>query len=304
MTFKERAPQMGLNTDLGYKGLYSYRDEYSEVIYRDVITELIINDRNPTHPTDGALIPVIAVFSRINEQGIYDYIGRVSNDYQFVGNGVLSERIRNSISDLSIGIFESYSVLTQDLARFRKDIVLSSRISVPEVGDVLPSIVIQNSYNGTKAASISYGISFLQNGERIFYAFKFGEMKMIHLASTSTIVREAVSHYMTVFRENITDVITTSFRTTVTEIQMFGVLDALEKIGKRKSQEIKGLLAELMEGMPEGSLPSSWQLFLAIIKYANLYPNLNVRRLLENMAESVLTIPLNMLEALKRLETV
>jgi len=259
MSFRERAAQMGLDITGANKGLFSYRDLHSEVVYRQLECGRPVSLTDPHHPTDGMVLPVLAVFTKAIGLENYIHVGRVSDDYQFVGNENIARAIKQSIADSSIGIFMEHPYLTFDAARFRDDIVLASTVQVPEVGDILPCVIVQNGYNGTKAASVSYGISFVHNTVRLTYGFKFGEMRMIHLASADTSVRESVTRYVATFQENITDVVRTSFATRLTEEQMFATLDVLESIGKKKTDDIKAILHEMMEGTPEGTLPSSWQ---------------------------------------------
>jgi hypothetical protein len=302
MSFRERAQAMGLNISGAYKGLYSYSDIYSEVIYRQAQCGFVEEDPEPPHQTDGTIIPVIAVFSKRDGMTEYLYIGKVSEEYQFVGNQTLVNSIKQSIISGSLEVSHEYPNLTFDLSKFRNDILLSSTVEVREAGDVLPCIIVQNGYNGTKAASVSYGISFMHDTQRLIYGFKLGEMRMVHLASVDTTVRESVTAYVTSFRENITDVIRNSFNTRLTEEQMLGTLDVLESIGKRKADDVKAILQEMTVGNPAGSLPTSWQMFVSIIKYASMHPNINVRRMMENAAESVLVIPQRMLDTLKAIE--
>jgi len=81
---------------------------------------------------------------------------------------------------------------------------------------------------------------------------------------------------------------------------MLAVLDVIEQYGKKRRDAISALLEEIQPG---GGLPSAWQIFLAIVRYSSFEQNLNVKRLLENAAESVLVIPARMNEVLERLQT-
>jgi hypothetical protein len=302
MSFANRAQVMGLDISFAEKGMYSYTDRHSEVIYRQLECGRPRVLGHPTHPTDGMILNLFAVFSKRPSDTNFYYIGRVSDSYQFVGNEKLVGSIKQSISDSAIGILSESPFLSFDLAKFRDDILLSSTVEVPEVGDILPCIIVQNGYNGTKAASVSYGISFMHNIHRLIYGFKFGEMRMVHLQSTDTNMRESLTTYISTFQENIVDVVRNNFSTKLTEEQMFATMDMLEELGKKNLDQVKGILEELTQGQPQGVLPSSWQMFVAIVKYASFHPNINIRRLLENAAESVLVVPPRMLDTLKQLE--
>jgi len=61
-----------------------------------------------------------------------------------------------------------------------------------------------------------------------------------------------------------------------------------------------------MNQTPEGEevqLPSAWHMFLAIVRYSSFEPNINIKRMLENAAESVLVIPTRMYGVLERLQS-
>ena len=88
-TFAERAADMGLDAN-PIKGMYSYADQYSEVVYRDLGTRLLNGD----HPTDGLDSPLMGIFIKAVDWVDYRYVGYVSKLYKFIGNDVLNQRIR------------------------------------------------------------------------------------------------------------------------------------------------------------------------------------------------------------------
>ena len=77
---------------------------------------------------------------------------------------------------------------------------------------------------------------------------------------------------------------------------MFATLDLVEALGKRRRERIADLLSD-----PQNL--TAWGMFLAIIKYSSFEPNLNVKRMLENIAQSVLVIPARMHDVLEELES-
>lgn len=301
--FSERAIGMGLNSQ-EYKGLYSYSDGYSEIIYRQLAT-LMGENTEERHDTDGITTPIIALYTRHAEsQTDYLYCGPVSEFYQFIGNDVLNESVRASVQEVGMPILTENTILSYDLTRMRNELIIQSSQEVANVGDVLPVMVVQNSYNGTKAASLSFGIATHVNSERVVFAFSLGEMRQVHIANSNTEMTSAVASYMQVFTGNLVDMISNSFNSRLTEVQMLGTLDVIEKIGKRRREEISKLLAE-MNPVSEGEgliLPSAWQMFLAIVRYSSFEPNLNIKKMLENAAESVLVIPERMYNVLEKLE--
>jgi hypothetical protein len=281
-------------------GLYQYSDRYGEIVYRQMVTK-----DGEWHETDGRILPALAIFTKSEEIENFMYGGRVSDFYKFIGNDVLNQRIRDSIQEVGMAIIEENSFQNIFLTRLRNEIIIRSSQNVAEVGDVLPVMIVDNSYNGTKAATISFGISTLYAGDRIIFGFTLGEMRQVHIETSRTEVSSTISSYMEVFTENIADMISSSFQSRVTEDQMLSVLDVIEGFGKKRREKISAILTEMtvVEAGAVPPLPSAWQLFLAIVRYSSIEPNLNVKKLLENAAESVLVIPPRMYEVLGRLQS-
>jgi hypothetical protein len=81
---------------------------------------------------------------------------------------------------------------------------------------------------------------------------------------------------------------------------MMTLLELLnETFGKRRAERISELIGDVKGTQQK---PTAWQVFLAIIRYTSFEPNLNIKRMMENIAESVLIIPARMHGVLKRLE--
>jgi hypothetical protein len=178
----------------------------------------------------------------------------------------------------------------------RNELILESGQKLPVVGDILPLMVVNNSYNGTRAASLSFGIATLWNRSYVTYSFKLGEMRMVHIAGSQTSMATHVTEYVETFQENISDLIRESFNKRITADEMLGTLDLIEAVGKRRREKIADLLSDPQE-------LTAWGLFLAIVKYSSFEPNLNSKRMLENIAQSVLVIPARMYEVLEKLES-
>jgi len=303
--FSERATAMGLTAE-AHKGLYSYSDRYSEIVYRQLVTMLLDIQRPQfLHKTDGVEMPIMAIFSKAPDVEEYTYCGTVSNLYHFMGNDVLNERIRSAVQEVGMPVLTENTIFSYDLTRMRNELIIQSSQSVVNAGDVLPVMIVQNSYNGTKSASISFGIATYVNRDRVTFGFSLGEMRQVHIVNSNTEMASAVSSYMQVFSGSIAEMISNSFNSTLTEDQMLGTLDVIEGIGKNRRKKISTALAE-MNPAAEGEtppLPSAWQMFLAIVRYSSFEPNLNVKRMLENAAESVLVIPTRMYEVLERLQS-
>lgn len=299
--FAQRAQEMGLTAIGAHKGLYTYSDRYSEIAYRQLYTGMINVSEEDRHPTDGTPVPIIAIFTRPTQDVDFEYVGYVSDFYQFIGNDVLCDQVRQSIQSVGLPIVTENPIMSYDLTRLRNEIIIQSSHSHPQAGDILPVMVVNNSYNGTRAASISFGISMDYNNDRAIFAFSLGQIRQVHIQNSTTEMRSHVTSYMRAFSENIGDMITQSFNNQVTETEMLAVLDVIEEHGKKRRDAISTLLEEIQPA--EAGPPSSWQIFLAIVRYSSFEPNLNVKRLLENAAESVLVIPPRMYEVLEELQS-
>ena len=294
--FASRAQDMGLNIDKAYKGMYSYRDRFSEVIYRQLITssEDAGQITDLIHPTDGLILPYLAVYVKGLEEETYKYAGHVSNLYKFVGNQNITEPILHSITSTGNPIMKETVFLSQNGAQFRDEMIISSSVKSAIVGDVMPVMIINNSYNGTKAATVSFGIATLQNVSYVTFAFNLGQIRMVHIESAETSMTSAVSEYVETFRLNITELISESMSKRLNEEQMFATLDLIEGLGKRRREIISGDLPESV---------TAWGMFMAIVRYSSLEENLNVKSMLENIAQSVLVIPTRMYDVLERLQS-
>ncbi|MFW9871844.1 MAG: hypothetical protein ACFFG0_01995 [Candidatus Thorarchaeota archaeon] len=303
--FRERAPEMGLES-FPEKGLFRYSDRFGEVVYRQLSTMFVPLPSNESpHETDNQITPLIAIFTKPADSIGYTYCGYVSDIYQFIGNEVLNQQIVDSILEVGIPILNQNTILSNNLTMMRNEIIIQNGEHVPEVGDVLPVMVVNNNYNGNRAASVSFGISTYVNRDRVVFSFNLGEMRQVHIANSDTQMSSVVSSYMEMFSGSIFDLIEQNFRSILTEEQMLGTLDLIEKVGMRRREEITKILQELnppSEG-EDPPLPSAWQMFLAIVRYSSFEQNLNAKRLLENAAESVLVIPPRMYEVLERLQS-
>ena len=300
--FAERAAEMGLDISGASKGLFFHSDRYGTVAYRLLTTGYLPGeDEAIAHPTDNDFVPVVAVYTSTPNDDDYHYCRYVSNVYKFVGNDVLNQQIRDSIESVGYPIIAENTIMSSDLTRMRNEIAIQSSQNVLTVGDVIPVMVINNSYDGTKAASVAFAISLDYDGETLSFAFKLGEMRMVHIESSHTTMTTAIGTYMGAFSENIVDLISRNFAQRVTEEQMFGTLDLVEAIGKRRKEAISKLIEDMQQG--ESQLPTLWEMFVAIVRYSSLEQNLNAKKMLESAAESVLVIPTRMYDVLSRLES-
>lgn len=293
--FADRATSMGL-TDMG-NGCFHYADSYSEVVYRNLTT--MGGDDTPVPNT---IIPHIAIFTKGVEEGSeWKYVGPISNFYKFEGNGDLIDTIKDSLSEVGTPAFQEENYLTSNLASMRHEIVIQNAQNIPQVGDVYPMISIRNSYDGTKAADITFGMNFGDGDNTVRYSSKnkLGYIRQVHIDGADTILKSAVGDYVTVFSQNIGDMISANINMNVTEDDMMSLLTVIEKkAGKKRREDISAIITE--EFGEEGSRQtiSSWNLFNALAKFTTLEKNINAKLILEDVVERVLVVPEQMINAL------
>jgi len=300
--FKDRYEVMGLE-GITSKGFYRYSDQYAEVVYRQIIT-MSNNEENNQHNTDNKILPLIAIFTKhpVNDEE-YTYCGILSELYQFMGYDVLNKKIRDSINKIGNANIIENAIIKHDKTFLRNEFIIqSSHQTISEVGDIFPVIITENSYNGSRAATLSFGLSTQVRSNSIVFKFDLGKIRQTHIVNSSSEMTSTVASYMNVFSDNIIEIVERSFEHKITEDQMFTMLDLIEKFGKNRRNEISKLLTEL-NPTTTGEMPSAWQMFLAIITYSSFEPNLNIKRLLENAAESVLVIPTRMYNVLEQLQS-
>jgi len=287
MKFRERYESMGLQ--LIDPNTFQYQDRFSCVRY------IQLQNMHNQEET-----PVLGVYTKPNRpETSYRFQTTVSEEYEFQGNEVINEGIRSSIREFGSPIFEEFVILSPNLTSMRAEILVRNSSSVPAVGDVYPQITILNSYNGTSAKKISFGISLYQGGKRIV-GFSFGitkllVMRQIHIQNARTFA-STISSYVNLFTENIVDLIRINMQNRLDESTILSTLDLVENIGKRKRAEISNMLTEITK--ESGNSLTGWDLFLAITKFSTVETNINSKTLLENIAERVLVLPESMFRVL------
>jgi hypothetical protein len=300
ITFEDRAEEMGL--EKLEDGSFHYEDQYSAVRYKPLYT-LPPDPEQETEPdeTFGYNTGLLGIFTKpVNvPDAQWSYVSYISRVYKFVGNDAIMSALRNSINSVGMPVLQENSYQSWKLSGFRGEIVLSSPVNAPTFGDILPVMVVLNSYDGTQAQMVTFGLCMDYQGYNHMFAFKLGRMRQIHVAGASTEMSSSVQDYVRVFSESMIELIGNSFNTRLNEEQLFGTLDVIEKIGKKARDEISKTINDMTN---EGELPSAWHVFLAITRYSSLEANLNTKRLMENAAERVLVIPERMLNLLEELQ--
>ena len=142
----------------------------------------------------------------------------------------MCQRVRASVLAVGMPIMTEGAIMSWDHTRMRNEIIIQSSETHPQAGDILPVMIVNNSYNGTRAATVAFGIALEYNNDRTIFAFSLGEMRQVHIQNSGTEMSSAVNSYMQVFSQDITDMITGSFNTTITEDEMLAVLDLIDDL--------------------------------------------------------------------------
>jgi len=293
--FVDRAEEMGL-TLIG-EGCFHYIDEFCEVAYRNTYT------RGGANIADDFQIPQLAIFTKsLTDDSEWKYVGPISNFYKFVGNGTLVESLRQSLSEFGSPIFNEETFFSSNYSQIRHEMVIQNETDVPSVGGVYPQIILGNSYDGTKASNITFGLFYNNGTDDIRFGFtqKLGKVRQIHMAGSSTTMSSAVGEYVNVFTSNIVDMITENLNNHITAVDVDKSLDLIQKsVGKKRRDVLSEILrsGRETEGVESWSM-TSWQLFNVIAKFSTIERNLNAKLLIENAAERVLVVPTQMADAM------
>jgi len=286
LSFPLRAAQMGL-TDLGNE-CFEYHDPIGGVIYKHLQTK------------DNIDVPLYGLFTKPPvDNAEYKYAGYVSDLYQFEGNEVMNNRIRQSIQEIGTPIFREYIYLNPVRTRMSNEILIQHASNIPRVGDVYPQVVVKNTYDGSGAREFLFGFSVLENNSRIFgfgFRNKISKVRQVHNIHSKTSFTSPIGNYVEFFTQNILEIIETNFNTQITEDHLLTVFDTLEAIGKKRRLEVSSYLNK-----QEGAQVNAWTLFLAITYFSTIEKNVNVKALLDDIAEKVLVIPVGIQNVLKTL---
>ena len=292
MNFEDRCELMGLE-NRGDTSFY-YSDIYGEVVYKRIIT------KGNSGLVDDVDIPGLALFVKADEEDEFSYQGTLSEMYKFVGNNIINEQIRTSIRDHGTPILRENTYFNTSKTQMFNEIIIQNLTNVPQAGDIYPTLVVKNSYNGTMSCRVAFGLSIQDDSGSIGFSFRIGEMKQIHIQNSDTTIQASVNNYIDSFSVNIVDLLQNSFSHVLTEDNIMETLELIESVGKRKREEISKVLTGIVGSRDPETNPtvSAFDMFLAITKYSTVEKNLNVKTMLENIAESVLVIPAQMLALL------
>jgi hypothetical protein len=280
---------MGL-TDLGNE-CFEYHDPIGGVIYKHLQTK------------DNIDVPLYGLFTKPPVGNIdYKYAGYVSDLYQFEGNEVMNNKIRQSIQEIGTPIFREYIYLNPSRTRMSNEILIQHPSNIPRVGDVYPQVVVKNTYDGSGAREFLFGFSVLENNSRIFgfgFRNKISKVRQVHNIHSRTSFTSPIGNYIQFFTENILEIIETNFNTQITEEHLLTVFETLEEIGKKRRLEVSSYLNK-----QEGTQVNAWSLFLAITYFSTIEKNVNIKSLLDDIAEKVLVIPVGIQNVLRTLNQI
>jgi len=280
--------------DLGFtnsdRGTFYYTDRTGSVSYRKVKTDR--DDR----------INCLAVFTGKPEEALDDqvFISFVSRHYKFEGNDKIRNEIIHMLQEGDINIKEERIEMGAYFSFMMAEYVLGNPTQSPEQDDIFPMITVMNSYDGRFAKSLQFGLSIYSGNN--YYSVRlpkgsiFGRFRQIHSRGAKTFSVSVVSNYMERFNTSINSIIESSINKKYTEDDITNTVAMLEEFGKRRSAQITDEMQNIMNS--KGSL-SAWDMFLLIAKYATNVRSLNVKKMMENLAETVLIIPTEMAELIR-----
>jgi hypothetical protein len=284
--FADRFVEMGLSQNP--EGVYTYQDRFGKVQYKKLQT------------VEKEIIPYLGIFT-LPVSATYvtpEFIGTVSELYQFVGHEAVNMKIREMVSEAQTPIFREHAQLSSDIAEMLNSVVIRNAKAVPRFGDIYPQLVVVNSYNGHKAVTVSFG--FWMASDRNTYGIalrnKLGTLRQVHLLSSKGKLVSAVSQFVQIFNDNILNTIETNFNNPVSEEDFLSVLDMVEEIGKKKREAVSTYISENV-----GTSINSWNLFNVLCKFSAIEKNLNTRTLIENIAEKVLILPVEFSQMMQKI---
>ncbi len=295
--FSERAEAMGLTVMPGRT--YHYADRFSEIAYKHVKT---YNDGSGI--VDDLEIPHLAIFTKgLEADSTWIYQNYISDSYQFIGNDAVISQIRDSIAAIGNPEIQEKTLMAVNLTEIRHELIIVNGTDIPQVGSILPMMNVSNTYNGTGASTILFGMAIVEADNTVssISSDKFGKIKQIHLNGATTELSAALGGYVTILNDNIQEVISTNFERQVSIEEMLALLDKIEtKVGKKRREVIA-------TSLPNNEDPAavtawnlnSWDLFLALTRFTSVEKNINSKKILESVVESVLVLPGQMVEALK-----
>ena len=277
-SFLEKAQEMGLTPFPDNSECFYYSDDFSSVVYKTIYT------------VDNYRLPHISLHTGPDFENI-KYRVVLSKDYKFKGNRILVDQITNSVDKSGLNIFEENHLLSANLSSFLDTIAIENPKNFGDIGNVRPVLDIYNSYNGTRASIVVFGIQINEStsGRKFNCGFmnKFGFLREIHLTNSLTSIAPAIGEFVSTFSENIEEMVESNY-TTLDDETIQDTLGFIEKLaGKKRRINISSTIEEINQN--RGRL-TNWDIFKAISLYTTNERNINLKKL-DNMIERVINIP-------------
>lgn len=276
--FRDNANEMGLTQGENPNCFY-YSDRFSAVAYKYLYT------------AESEEIPAISVHTGPDLDNL-EFRGVLSDVYRFKGNEDLVNSIEESIQESNTPVFNRRARLTPNYCKFNYSVVIENRNNFPSVGDVRPMMDIQNSYNGTRAGTVVFGIQ-IRDSNGVYecgLGKKFGKFREVHLQTARTRLSPIIGSFTETFSQGIDQLVRVNNEgmdnDTITD-----TLRLIEKLGGKKRRA--NVAAALDEINSERERITSWDIFKAITHYTTNEENLNIKRL-EDLVERVLYVPTGM----------
>jgi len=309
MSFEKRAREMGLVKMSEQENVFMYVDRFCRVFYKQTkVAKINVLTGNPILDENGQemneVLPFYGVSCTEDKDSNKEHLGGfVSDHYKFVGNETIVERAKASILETNAPIMGEFWLMNSPRnTRFEYRFgIQHGGQNIPEIGEIIPQITLNNSYDGTGTEKLAFGLFFTDEtnkGTHITFRTKLGSFSQIHTARAKTRLAGILGSFFEIFSENIGDVVNSSVAKTLSEDEILGTLSLVEKLaGKKRREDISVFFHELTAG---GNSMSAWHLFLAIAKFSAIEQNLNMKVIMEDIAERVLVLPVRMMEALKK----
>ena len=114
-----------------------------------------------------------------------------------------------------------------------------------------------------------------------------------------------IAQYVEIFSKNILEIVEENFNTEITEDHLLTVFDMLEEVGKKRKLDVSSYLKSIEDFNKEKNIVkkiNAFDLFVAISYFSTIEKNVNIKSLLEDIAEKVLVIPVEIQNVLNTLK--
>lgn len=269
---------------------YYYADRYSQVCYKELQSV-----------DDTEKVPILGIYTRRNSEQNYKFVGISSYRYLFVGNAKIVDSVIESIDESGMATLHENNNFNSKNTWFRSEIVLRNPNSIQHVGDVYPLVNIWNSYDGSSIAKISFGLALNGGVAGSFQIFSFSKLlgyySQAHIQGSKSKLTYLIGGYVENLNSNITEFVNMNCNNILSTETVLHTLELIKEMGKRRYLAISNFIAELTES---NRPVTSWDMFLAVSRYTTSEKNLNAKVLLENIVESLMVAPTEMMGHLNR----